>query len=1081
MRRALLVLGFLSVVLATVGSAQTFRGGITGIVTDQTGAIVPEAAIKASNDATGLVYNTTASTAGEFNFADLPLGLYTVVVSRPGFSVLTINGVRVSAGSMYNLPAKLDVAQVASTVEVSAAALAVESTETTLNTTITTQTVQDLPINGRDFVQMVALSSGFSGYAAGANGSVDGARANQVNWQIEGTDNNDQWWNIMAVNQGGIQSIPGVLLPLDSVEEFSLQTQGGPESGRNPGGTINLIIKSGTNQLHGSAYYYNRNEALAAQSPFAPPDSPKHELRNQHFGFSVGGPIIKDKTFYFVTYEDQRFVIGTQALTTTPNAAYQQQALQLLSQYNVPVNPIAANLLNALYPASALTGAGTPSNYFSGVPETGFSHNGLVKLDHSFNSNNRLSFRYFVGQGIQVAPVGSYVPYYYQVGPMHVQNYSVIYNTILSPTISNQLLFGVSYFKQVFSDVNTAIDPIALGLNTGVTAADLVGAPFVSIGNFALTGLTPDSGRQDITGHISDALSMTKGKHQLRFGGEFRKAQIDSMYTTGGRGAFFFNGSEGPWNGLLNNPNFDSNIASLADYMAGYVYQSIIMQGDQERVVKMNSFNLFAQDSWQATRKLNVNLGLRYEYEGPLHDGKDDLSVFNPAVGGLAVVGQQVSNLYPQYWKAVSPRLGLAYSPGKSDLVIRAGFGIFFDTPAIVPFMDNSFSLATPSTKNNGPIGVEGNPAGANPVYLIQENNYTIAPGQLLFPSTLSLTGNNVVNLFSVSPNFRPAYDMSYNLNIQKGLGKNAVLQVGYVGMEARRLLVVTDVNEAAPGSGFLPGTDAQGFTYQQASRPYFSSYPNFGVINQISSTGTSNYNSLQVTIRTRVWHGVSTQFNYTWAHSLDEVTAYVGAIPQDSTNFKNDYGNSDFDIRHNFSGYVVYDIPGAHWGPQWLTHGWEATSKMQFRTGEPFSVFASYDTSGTGENTTRGVQVGDPYSGVNRAQVQGQPVQWINPAAFVDPAQGSFGSVGRNTLKGPGYGDVDLAFLKNIPIKERLRAQLRIELFNVFNRVNLAPPSGYIGGGFGQSSDTIGDYNGSPGIGPGEPFNTQIALKILF
>jgi hypothetical protein len=1080
MRHAVLA-SFLLIALGAIGIAQTFRGGISGIITDQTGAIVPEAAVKATNDATGLVYSTTASSAGEFAFADLPLGSYTVVVSRPGFSVLTVNGVRVSAGSMYNLPAKLDVAQVASTVEVSAAALTVEATETTLNTTINTQTVQDLPINGRDFVQMVGLSSGFSGYAAGANGSVDGARANQMNWQIEGTDNNDQWWNIMAVNQGGIQSIPGVLLPLDSVEEFSLQTQGGPESGRNPGGTINLIIKSGTNQLHGSAYYFNRNEALAAQSPFAPPDSPKHELRNQHYGFSVGGPIIKDKTFYFATFEEQRFVIGTQALATTPTAAYQQEALQLLSQYNVPVNPIALNLLNALYPANALTGAGTPNNYFSGVPETGFSHNGLVKLDHSFNSSNRLSFRWFVGQGIQVAPVGSYVPYYYQVGPMHVQNYSVIYNTILSPTVSNQLLFGVSYFKQVFSDVNTAINPIALGLNTGVSAPNLVGAPFLSIGNFALTGLTPDSGRQDITGHISDALSMTRGKHQLRFGGEFRQARIDSMYTTGGRGSFFFNGSEGPWSGLLNNPNFDSNIASLADFMAGYVYQSTIMEGNQERLVKMNSFNLFAQDSWQATRKLNINLGLRYEYEGPLHDGNSDLSVFNPALGGLAVVGQQVSNLYPKYWKAVSPRVGLAYQPGKNDLVIRAGFGIFFDTPAMVPFLDNSFSLATPSTKNNGPIGVEGNPAGTKPVSLIQENNYTITPGQLLFPSTLSLTGNNVVNLFSVSPNFKPAYDMSYNLNIQKGLGKNAVLQVGYVGMEARRLLVATDINEAGLGSGFLPGTNAQGFTLQQASRPYFSQYPNFGVINQISSSGTSNYNSLQVTFRTRVWHGVSTQFNYTWAHSLDEITAYVGAIPQDSTNFKNDYGNSDFDIRHNFGGYIVYDIPGAHWGPQWLTHGWEVTSKMQFHTGLPFSVFANNAPSGTGENTERGDQVANPYAGVNHTQVQGQPVQWINPAAFVNPAQGSFGTVGRNTLVGPGYGDVDLAFLKNIPIKERLHAQLRIELFNVFNRVNLAPPSGYIGGGFGQSSDTVGDYNGSPGIGPGEPFNTQIALKILF
>jgi TonB dependent receptor-like, beta-barrel len=575
---------------------------------------------------------------------------------------------------------------------------------------------------------------------------------------------------------------------------------------------------------------------------------------------------------------------------------------------------------------------------------------------------------------------------------------------------------------------------------------------------------------------------MTKGAHQLRFGGEFRQARIDSFYTTGGRGAFFFTGAQGPWSGLLNNPNFDSNIAALADFMAGDVYQSIIMQGNQERKVTMNSFNMFAQDSWQATRKLNINLGLRYEYEGPIHDGKNDLSVFDPAKGGLAVAGQQVGDLYPKYWKAISPRVGLAYQPGSSgDFVIRAGFGIFFDTPAIVPFLDNSFSLATPSTRNNGPIGVEGNPAGTQPVYLVQENNYTIVPNQLLFPSSLSLTGNNVINLFSVSQNFKPAYDLSYNFTIEKGLGKNAILQVGYVGTEGRRLLVATDINQAALGSGFLPGSNAQGFTFQQASRPYFSQYPNFGVINQIASSGTSNYNSLQVTLKTRTWHGLNWQFNYTWAHSLDEITQYVGALPQDSTNFKNDYANSDFDIRHNFSGYAVYDIPGASWGPQWLTHGWQMTSKLQFHTGLPFSVFASYDTSGTGENTTRGVQVGNPYAGVDHTVVQGQPVQWINPSAFVDPPQGSFGTVGRNTLRGPGYGDVDLAFLKNIPIRERLHAQFRVEMFNVFNRVNLAQPSGTIGGGFGQSSDTIGDANGSPGIGPGEPFNTQLALKIIF
>jgi hypothetical protein len=1071
---------FLVVVL--VGSAQTFRGGISGIVTDQSGALVAGAEVKAINDATSLNYSTTTSSAGEFTFADLPIGNYTIAVTQSGFSPVTVNGVRVAAGTIYNLPIKLSVGQIATSVEVSAAGVALETNETTLTTTVSTKTVQDLPINGRDFIQMIALSTGFSGYAAGANGSVNGARANQINWQIEGTDNNDQWWNIMAVNQGGINSIPGVLLPLDSLEEFSLQTQGGPESGRNPGGTVNLVVKSGTNQLHGSAYYYNRNEFLAAQAPFAPVGTPKNKLRNEHYGFSLGGPIIHDRTFFFATYEDQQFVIGSQALATTPTIAYQQEAMQLLNQYHVPVNPVSLNLLGSLWPADSLTGPGNPNNYFSPVPQTGFSHNGLIKVDHSFNDRNRLSFKWFVGQGVQVAPVGSHIPYYYQVGPMHVQNYSLIYNTIISPSISNQVLFGVSYFNQVFSDANTAIDPVALGLNTGVSSRNLVGAPQIAITGFDLTGLTPNSGRNDATGHLTDALSWTHGAHQMRFGGEVRQARIDSFYTTGGRGAFYFNGTQGPWASLLNNPNFDTNIATLADFMAGDVYQSIIMRGNQERFVTMNSFNLFAQDVWQATRKLNINLGLRYEYEGPVHDDGHDLSVFNPVKGGLVVAGQQVSNLYPQYWKNISPRVGFAYQPkAGGDLVIRGGFGLFFDTPAIVPFLDNSFSLATASTQNNGPIGVEGNPAGTKPVALLQRNGYTIVPNQSIFPASVSLAGNNVVNLFSVSPNFRPAYDMSYNLNIQKSLGSNVILQVGYVGTEGRRLLVLRDINQAALGSGFIPGTNAQGFTFQQASRPYFSQYPNFGVIDEIQSEGTSNYNGLQISLRTTVWHGLSSQFNYTWSHSLDEITQYVGALPQDSTNFKGDYASSDFDIRHNFNAYLVYDIPGWSHGPNWLTHGWQASSKLQFHTGTPFTIHATSDTSGTGENTARGVQVGDAYQGVDRSQTQGNPVQWINPNAFVNPPNGSFGTVGRNSVRGPGYGDVDLSILKNIPIKERLHAQLRIEMFNIFNRVNLAPPSGYIGGGFGQSTDTIGDFNGSPGIGPGEPFNTQVALKIIF
>jgi hypothetical protein len=586
-----------------------------------------------------------------------------------------------------------------------------------------------------------------------------------------------------------------------------------------------------------------------------------------------------------------------------------------------------------------------------------------------------------------------------------------------------------------------------------------------------------------VTGHVNDTASYIKGKHQMRFGGEIRQARVDSFYTTGARGAFFFSGAQGPWNPLLSTSGFDTNIASLADYLAGYAYQSTIVRGDQERLVKLNSWDLFAQDTWQVTPNLTLNYGLRYDYQGPIHTGQQDLSVFDPSKGGLAVVGRQIGDLYPRFWKAFSPRVGFAYQPSlASGLVIRGGFGIYFDTPAIVPFLDNSSSLATPSVANNGPLGVEGNPAGTKPVYTLQTNGYTWITDQPIFPTgNISLTGNNVANLFSVSQDFKPAYSLSYNLNIQKSLGKAAILQVGYVGTQGRHLLVLTDINQAAVGSGFVNTVNPAGFSYQQTTRPYFSQYPNYGVINEISSHGTSNYNGLQMSLRTTSWHGLISQFNYTWGHSLDEITQYVGALPQDSTNFKGNYGNSDYDIRHTFTSYLIYDIPGAPHGPKWLTHGWQANANLSFHTGVPFNIYASSDTSGTGENTTRGDIIGNPYQGVNQSLSNHQPAQWINPNAFANPADGSFGNIGRNLVRAPGYGTVDLSFIKNIPIKERFRAQLRIEMFNLFNRVNLAPPSGYIGGGFGQSSDTIGDYSGAPGIGPGEPFNTQIALKFIF
>jgi hypothetical protein len=1059
--------------------AQTFRGGIHGTVEDPSGALLAGAAVKAENDGTQQAYSTVTTSAGEFTFQDLPLGSYTVSTSLTGFDSLKVAQVTVRAGSLYHLPLKLAIASVATRVEVAAAALSVDATTSVQTDDLATSTVQTIPMNGRDFTQLLTVTPGYAGYGVGFLSAINGSQATQINWQIEGADNNDAWNNTSAVNQGGVYGIPGVLLPLDSVDEFSLVTQGGAETGRSPGGTVNLVLKSGTNRLHGSAYYYNRNEALAAAPVFAAngSDTPqKNKLRDQQYGFSAGGPILRDRTFFFFSFEHQSFDIGNPTLVTEPSQAYQQDALALLTQYNVQPNRVSENLLTGLWPASALNGKDQPDNYFNPGPENGYSNNGILKLDHAFNESNHLSLRAFVAQGHQTAPTSSFLSPYFESSPMHVENWALVYNSTLSPRLTNQFVFGFNYFNQTFSDADTNFNPIALGLNTGVTNPELAGAPNITIGTFDPIGLNPYSGRQDTTWHLNDALSYNIGKHQLRFGGEFRRSKVEEFYRTGQRGTFSFDGYQGPWAG---DPNVtDGNILALADFLAGYVYQSSIVTGNPARTVYANGFSFFGQDNFQVTRRLNINLGVRYDYSGPIHDGNKDLSTFIPsAPGGLVLVGDGIKSLYPSDWKNFGPRVGFALQPfDEASTVVRGGFGIAYDTVNVSPFLGNSFIY------NGGPNGVQGNPIGANSAQTLTLNGFTLPTDGSVIPWPT----NTNFNLFSVSQNFKTPYLYNYSLNVQQSLGKAAIAQVGYVGSLGRHLLLLRDLNQAALGSDFnlLPGQP-------NPTRPYSTQFPQFGVIDELESSGTSNYNSLQASLKLSSWHGLTSQFAYTFAHTLDYGS--FTALPQNSFDPAAEYGNSDFDTKHNFTAYLLYALPGTSHGPRVLSNGWKFSSLLSFRSGAPFTVAAYGDPSGTGENTDRPSLTGDPYQGVSHTVHDHQPVQWINPNSFTINT-GQFGTMGRNQLFGPGFGDVDFTVLKDTPINERVSTQFRIEIFNLFNRINLGSPTftGTNGiysnvpyGGSGNSGFPIGSTNGSqfglPGIGPGEPFNVQLALKVIF
>jgi len=1088
--RLLLVLSTCIVMQQSIpAEAQTFRGGIHGTAEDPSGALLASAEVKAENEGTGLFYSTTTTSAGEFTFQDLPIGSYAVSIKLKDFAPLRVSDVSVQAGSIHNLSLKLALASGSDRVDVVASAVPLDSTTAVQTDVLSTTTVQSVPLNGQDFTQLLTVTPGYAGYGVGFMSAVNGAQATQLNWQIEGADNNDAWLNTSATNQGGVYGIPGVLLPLDSVDEFSVVTQGGAETGRNPGGTVNLALKSGTNSLHGTAYYFNRNEALAERPVISETGAdtvPKNKLRDQLGGFSIGGPILKNKTFFFASYEHQGFDIGNPTVVTEPSTAYKAEALNVLNnpgqEYGnyapVPVNPVSQNLLNALWPASALTGPATPDNYVNPGTEHGYSNNGIVKIDHAFNDANRLSLRAFVGQGYQNAPTSSYLSPYYESAPMHVQNWALVFDSALSARLTNQFLFGFNYFGQTFSDADTNFNPIALGLNTGVSNPQLAGAPNIEIGisngpSFDPIGVTPFSGRHDTTWHLNDTVSYNIGRHQLRLGGEFRRTEVDEFYHSGQRGYFNFDGGEGPWAASQNIQ--DPFVLLLADFLAGYVYQSSIVTGNPARDVHTNGFSLFAQDNFQVTRRLNINLGLRYDYSGPIQDGKSDLSTFIPNKGGLVTVGDGINSLYPSDWKNFGPRVGFAYQPtNDGSLVLRGGFGIAYDTVNISPFLGNSFIF------NGGPTGVQGNPIGANPVSTLTLNNFILPTDGSLIPWQ---SNSSVSNLFSVSQNFKTPYLYNFSLNVQKSLGKGTIAQIGYVGSLGRHLLLLNDINQAALGSDFTlaPGQP-------NPTRPYYAQFPQYGVIDELESSGTSNYNSLQASLKTASWHGLTSQFAYTFGHTLDYGSFL--ALPQNSFDPKAEYGNSDFDARHNFTAYLLYGLPSFSHGPRWLTNGWKFSSLLSLRSGLPFTVNAYGDPSGTGENTDRPDLTGNPYADVSHSVKSHQPVQWINPDSFTVNF-GQFGTMGRNQLFGPGFADVDFSILKDTHVSERVSTQFRVEIFNVFNRINLGSPTftganGIIPipgvGNFGiPISSTNGAQFGLPGIGPGEPLNVQLGLKVNF
>jgi len=1064
-------------------AGQTFRGGITGTVADTSGGAMVGAIIKLVSPETNLTRQGITSSTGEFAFQDLPLGKYDITVEQSGFDTVHVSGVVVDAGKIAAVAVKLEVAKQAAVVEVAAASVAIETASSAETSVIDTQQLLDIPLNGRDFTQLLKFNPG-----ANANGSLNGSRFNGVDWKIDGADNNDLWHNVNSVNQGGVSGIAGTLLPMDAIAEFSLQSSSNAEEDRNSGGMLNVVIKSGTNDFHGSAYYFNRNEALASADWFTPPGTPTAELRNNQWGGSLGGPIVRNHTFFFINYEQQNYKQALTAPVTTPSAAWVSQAEAVMATDGVAVNPLMPNVINYLWPANSLAGRATPDNYAGAGINLSNSYNGVIKIDQQFSAKNNLAVRYFGGTGNQVEYIGSAIPYYFQLAPSRMHNFSVVDNEVISSRFVSQTLLGVNYFKQVFDDDNHGFDPPSIGLETGVTDPANFGSPNINIAGFDQTGVTPPLGRIDTTGHIDQTFTYTAGSHQFRFGGEYRYSRLDVYYDALAPGAFTFDGTQGPfaatcpadtWEvggtcppGGAGSPN--PSLDALADFLAGYVGigHASITYGNQQRIYNLQGGSFFAQDTWKITPRLTVNYGLNWVYQSPISNPKNLISTFIPAEGGITYVGTDgLSTLWPRDLHDFAPRVGFAYQPKTGGkLVIRGGWGIYYQTPNISYFGDSG---TNPS--NGAATGINDNIGGTAPVLTLSNPApITLQSGVPIFAIN-SATGP--FGGFSVSQHFVDGYSLNTHVNVQYALAGNVVAEAGYSGALSHHLPDMLDINQIPIGS-----------PEAVTSRPYYSQFPDLGAIDEIQSVGNANYNGLIGSLQATNFHGIATKLSYTLGHSLDDLSYARHIIPQNSYCLECDYGNSDFDIRNSFSMFLSYALPQPA-NHKMLLGGWQVNTLFSFFTGTPFTVYAGDDSSGTGEFADRAEVIGSPFAGVPAPDRATSTYYWFNPAAFASPAQGTYSNQGRNGFYGPSTRQIDLSVFKNFHFKERLTAQFRAEIYNIFNFVNYGNGSPYQavmgnnlqGSNLGQIYATYDVGFGAPGIGPGAPRNVQLALKILW
>ncbi|MBZ5701397.1 MAG: TonB-dependent receptor [Acidobacteriia bacterium] len=1105
----------LMLLLTFSAEAQTFRGSILGTIMDSSGAAVSGASVTVKNLDTGLTRVVTTSDDGSYNVPELPIGNYSVSVEKTGFRTGVVSGIRVEVSAQVRADVTLQPGEISQKVEVLGESLPqVETTSNTLGGVVEASTVTNLPVNGRDYQKLIFLVPGVAGSpdqitdSPGSYGifSMNGARGRSNNFLLDGTDMNDGYRNDPAINEAGVFGTPATILPVEAIAELRVLSNFEPEYGRSAGGVINTVTKSGTNQFHGSALEYFRNTVLNARNYFDDASvGPQQPFHNNQFGGSLGGPIVKDKTFFFADYEGTREKGAQSSPACVPTAA---DIATATANNGGLVNPVIANLL-ALNPWPAATNAAVDcyanggTNAALSTPFSNRVDNVIAKIDHQLNANDLLTGRYYFGDSSQSFPLalvgGGLLPNYNTFTPTRVQLVSISYVKVINPSVVNEARLGWNRFAEGFFPQDRSFDPASINLNTGVGAYNF-GLPKISVSSPSGSSLAPlgaDNGdprqRVDTNWHFIDNISWKRGGHDIKFGYEFRRTSISQMFNRGFRGTL----------------NFDS----LDSFIAGTPGSSSFQrQGNTNRNTSENSHAFYLQDSFRWRKNLTINYGVRYDYFGVIHEKHGNFTNVDPATGAGIILGGK--DLYQPDYNNFSPRVSVAWDvSGKGKTVLRAGYGFFYDAFSQDMFMGH---LPWNSVFDPGPAY-----AGFGPNLISQAGLFG---GALSSTNPVYGASSPMSDAFGVDPNIRTPYMQNFNLNLQQELTKKMVLQIGYVGSNGHKLFRFRDINQ--PSQAQITAADLScpnptpppatiGCINDWSVPRRFAATSPFFYINWQESSANSTYNSLQVSWKINDWHGLNSTVSYNWSHSLDDASDgedYVpnAAQPNDSmAPIRMNRGNSNFDVRNHFTWNFLYTFPNRKGSWSRLTDGWGVNGIVTLQSGQPFHLNYNFqdDFDGSGGGFGRPDVVGtitynrnDPR---NFLDLTAFAIPCSYPGGVGDgtastctPGTRHFGNLGRNSLRGPDFRQFDFSIFKDTQITERVKVQFRAEAYNLFNHPNFANPylptfiADAAPNGIGTNGRSLGSLGlaatgdvgiGYPFLGSGGPRGIQLAVRFTF